>query len=110
MDNVDKETKNKISRLQILEQRINSFILQKQTFQTQLLETENALGEIENSSETYKIVGNIMISTEKNDLKNELTSKKDVLKLKVKNIEKEENKMREEANVLQKEVLSKIGK
>jgi len=51
-----------------------------------------------------------MVSTEKNDLKNELTSKKDVLKLKVKNIEKEENKMREEANVLQKEVLSKIGK
>lgn len=110
MDKVDKETKNKISKLQILEQRLNSLLLQKQNFQTQLLEIENALGEIENSNETYKILGNVMVSVEKTQLKKELSSKKEISDLKVRNIEKEEKKIREEANELQKEVLSKIGK
>jgi prefoldin beta subunit len=110
MNNVDKETKNKIPKLQILEQRLNSLLLQKQTFQTQLLEIENALGEIESSSETYKIVGNIMISMEKDELKDELSSKKGLFDVKLNSIEKEETKLREEANELQKEVLSAIGK
>jgi len=110
MNDVDKETKNKISKLQILEQRLNSILLQKQTFQTQLLEIENALGEIEHSSETYKIVGNIMVSMEKEELTNELSSKKELFDVKMKSIDKEESKLREEANELQKEVLSAIGK
>ena len=105
MENIDKETKKKISKLQMLEQRLQSLAMQKQTFQTQSMESDNALREIDNSEDTYKVVGNVMISVEKTELKKELTSKKEMADMKVTNLEKEEKKLREEATELQKEVM-----
>ena len=105
---MDKETKSKISRLQMLEQRIQSLVMQKQNFQTQVLEVENALGEIDDSKETYKIVGNVMVSVEKDALKKDLTSKKEMADLKIKNIEKEEKKLRDESDDLQKDVMGSL--
>ena len=110
MTEMDKETKGKISRLQMLEQRLQALVMQKQTFQGQILESDNALGEIEDSKETYKIIGNVMVSVKKADLKKDLNSKKEVAEIKVKNLEKEEKKLREEAESLQKEVMGTIGK
>ncbi|MBT6995278.1 hypothetical protein HN865_00880 [Candidatus Woesearchaeota archaeon] len=108
MENIDKETKKKISKLQMLEQRLQSLAMQKQTFQTQSMESDNALREIDNSEDTYKVVGNVMISVEKTELKKELTSKKEMADMKVTNLEKEEKKLREEATELQKEVMGSI--
>ena len=108
MENIDKETKKKISKLQMLEQRLQSLAMQKQTFQTQSMESDNALREIDNSEDTYKVVGNVMISEKKNELKKELTSKKEMADMKVTNLEKEEKKLREEATELQKEVMGSI--
>ena len=109
-EDMDKETKSKISRLQILEQRVQSLMMQKQTFQSQTLETENALGEIGDAKETYKIVGNVMVSVNKAELKKDLTSKKEIADLKLKNIEKEEKRLRVEAEELQKEVMESLKK
>ncbi|MCD4759514.1 prefoldin subunit [archaeon] len=109
-EDMDKATKVKISKLQILEQRIQSLIMQKQTFQGQALETDNALGELDGAKETYKIIGNVMVSFEKEELKKDLTSKKDMAELKVKNIEKEEKKLREEAEILQKDIMGSLKK
>ena len=99
MTDMDKETKSKISRLQMLEQRLQALIMQKQTFQSQILESDTALGEIEGAKES---IGNVMVSVKKTDLKKDLASKKEVAELKVKNLEKEEKKLREEAETLQK--------
>ena len=92
----------------MLEQRLQSLAMQKQTFQTQSMESDNALREIDNSEDTYKVVGNVMISVEKTELKKELTSKKEMADMKVTNLEKEEKKLREEATELQKEVMGSI--
>ena len=104
MENIDDNTKKKISKLQMLEQRLQSFAMQKQSFQTQSMESDNALKEIDNSDDTYKVVGNVMISVDKAKLKEELTSKKEMADMKISNLEKEEGKLREEASELQKEV------
>jgi prefoldin beta subunit len=108
MENMDKETKRKISKLQVLEQRLQGFSMQKQTFQTQSMESGNALKEIDNSEDTYKVIGNIMISVEKTKLKEELVSKKEMADIKIVNLEKEENKLREEATELQKEIMGSM--
>lgn len=104
-DNMDKDTKAKISRLQILEQRTQALLMQKHSFQSQALEIENALGEIEDSKETYKIVGTVMVSVEKEQLKKDLTEKKEITDLKIKNLEKEEKKLRLESGEIQKEIM-----
>jgi len=102
---ITKDTEEKITQLQILEQNLQSLILQKQTFQNQTLEIDSALKEMESSKkEVYKIVGNIMIASEKEALKNELNSKKEISELRLKNIEKQEKIIKEKAETIQKEI------
>ncbi|MBN1502221.1 prefoldin subunit beta [Candidatus Woesearchaeota archaeon] len=110
MKDVDQETKNKIEQLQFLEQNINTLLAQKQQFQSQLLEVESALNELETTTEAYKIVGNIMVLSKKPDLKKDLDSKKEILNLRIKNIEKQETKIREKATNIQQEVMAKLKK
>ncbi|MBS3152409.1 prefoldin subunit beta [Candidatus Woesearchaeota archaeon] len=106
---VNKETESKIAQLQMLEQNIQNFLMQKQTFQTQLIEVDNALEELDKTTgNTYKIVGGIMIATDKETLNMELQGRKEVLGLRIKNIEKQENQLKEKASNLQSEVLKQI--
>ena len=70
---VEKETEKKISQLQMMEQSMQGFLMQKQQFQGQLVEIESALKELEKSKEAYKIVGNIMVSSDKKELEGKIS-------------------------------------
>ncbi|MFH1332596.1 MAG: prefoldin subunit beta [archaeon] len=106
---LNKETEEKIAQLQLMEQNMQNVIIQKQAFQTQLFEIDNALNELEKTKdETYKIVGPIMVSINKKDLKDDLQSKKEVIELRIKNLEKQEKKIKEEATQLQSDVMKKL--
>src|SRR3989344_7988581 len=100
---------NKIAQLQMLEHNIQNLLMQKQTFQSQLIEVENALEELEKSKgKIYKVIGPIMVSSTKEDMQKELNSKKEVSELRITSIEKQEDQLKEKAAKLQAEVLSKI--
>ena len=107
---VPKDTEEKISQLQMFEQSMQSFLGQKQQFQVQLVEVESALNELEGTEKAYKIVGNIMVETEKNELKADLQSKKEMLELRIRTMEKQEAQVREKASKLQSEILKEIKK
>ena len=107
---VSKETEQKIGQLQMFEQSLQSFLGQKQQFQIQLVETESALNELDSTEKAYKIIGNIMVETDKNELNVELQSKKEMLELRIKTMEKQEAQVREKASKLQSEILTKIKK
>ena len=107
---VSKDTEQKIGQLQMFEQSLQSFLGQKQQFQIQLVEIESALGELENTEKAYKIVGNIMVEANKEELKSELQSKKEMLELRIRTMEKQEIQVREKAQKLQSEILTKIKK
>jgi prefoldin beta subunit len=103
------ELEEKIARLQMLEQNIQAFSSQRQSFQLQMGEIDNALKELDGAKEKpFKVIGNLMIATETADLKKELSSQKEVMELRVKNLEKQESKLKEKAEELQKEVMSAI--
>lgn len=108
--NIPKETENKIMELQMLEQSMHNFAHQKQKFQIGLSEVENALGELGKSKEqySYKVIGDIMIKTKKEDLEKDLNDRKNILELRLKNIEKQEDKIKEKAEDLQREVMKII--
>ncbi len=106
---VTKDIEEKIEELQILERNLQNTLLQKQTFQTQLLEIKNALEELEKSKkETYKIIGTIMIASDASELKKDLKSKKEIIDLRVKNLEKQEEQIREKASKMQLEVMNAL--
>jgi len=106
---MDKETQEKIGQLQMLEQSMQSFMMQKQQFRAQLMEVDSALKELENTNEAFKIVGTVMIKAEKEDLVKELDEKKERLSLRIKSIETQENQLKEKAASMQKEVMNQLN-
>ena len=105
------DTEKKISQLQLLEQNMQSFLLQKQTVQAQQIELENALDELgKTQGSIYKIIGPLMIAAKKEQVKEDLESKKEVLVLKLKNLDKQEAQIREKAQKIQAEILSQKQK
>lgn len=107
---MEKETEQKINQLQLFEQSLQNLLMQKQQFQLQLVETESALKELETTEEAYKIVGNIMVLTKKEDLKKDLKEKKEIIEIRIKSLEKQETQIKEKASKLQEEILKKIKK
>jgi len=103
-----KEAQESVQRLQMLEQNMQALNMQKQQFQAQLFEIESALKEVTTSPSTYKIVGGLMLSTEKKTLQEELKSKKELLELRLQTIEKQEKQLKDKAKKLQEEVLSSV--
>jgi len=109
-EEVSKETEQKIGQLQMFEQSLQNLLVQKQQFQTQLVEVESALKELDGSKEAYKIVANIMVSTKKEDLNKDLEEKKESLNLRIKTLEKQETTIKEKAQKLQKDVMESMKK
>jgi prefoldin beta subunit len=101
-----KDKDKKIQEMQILEQNLQNLLFQKQAFQMELSETKAALKEIEKAGEdVFKIIGQLMIRTDKKKTKEELSNKEKLLDLRIKSIEKQEMTLAERAESLRKEVL-----
>ncbi len=94
---------DKMQEMHFLEQNLHNLILQKQAFQMELSETESALDEVEKTSDAYKIIGQVMIKTDKSSLKKELENKKKILELRLKTIEKQEKTFSEKVDKLREE-------
>ena len=107
---VPKQAQEKIGQIQLLEQNMHNLSIQKQNYQTQLLEVESALKEIEQSNPTYKIIGSIMVSSNKEKLKQDLENTKELLDVRLSTLEKQESKFKEQATKLQSEILKDIKK
>ncbi|MBW3014137.1 prefoldin subunit beta [Candidatus Woesearchaeota archaeon] len=103
-------TEAKIQQMQMLEQSLTTLTSQKQQFQLQLAEIESALGEIKDKKEAFKIVGNIMIKKNKEDIEKDLKMKKEVAEVRIKSIDSQEKKLREKAQTLQQEVMEELQK
>jgi prefoldin beta subunit len=101
-----KDKDKKIQEMQILEQNLQNLLFQKQAFQMELSETKAALKEIEKAGEdVFKILGQLMIKTDKKKTQEELSNKEKLLDLRIKSIEKQEMSLAERAESLRKEVL-----
>jgi prefoldin beta subunit len=109
MEKINKDLQEKIQQLQILEQSLQQILMQKQAFQFELNETESALVEVKKTGdEVFKMVGQIMLKANKEDVEKELSQRKDILSLRVKAIEKQENSLKEDSEKLRAEVMKDI--
>lgn len=105
------EMNEKVMQLQMMEQGLQNTIAQKQNFQAQATEIENALKEVKETKENvFKVIGSTMVSIDKEKIEKELSSKKEILNLKIKSFEKQEKQTKEKFEELQKEVLKSIKK
>ena len=104
------KSEERIHHLQIAEQNMQQLLMQKQSFQSQLLEVESAQEEIKKTDTVYKVVGNLMLKSKKEDVEKELHEKNEILSLRLKNIEKQEEAAQEKVRKLREEILQGIEK
>ncbi len=101
----------KLQEMQLLEQKLQNSLLQKQAFQMELAETDSALKELEKAGdEVFKIIGQLMIKSEKSKIQEELGNKKKILELRIKTFEKQENSMSEQLEKLRDEITNSMKK
>lgn len=99
----------KVQELQILEQQKQIFLMEKQSVQVELNESNNALEELNKTNdEVYKILGGIMIKTDKSILIKELTEKQKVLEMRINALEKQEKIIEDKISKTRTEVVSSI--
>ena len=96
----------KLQEMQMLEQTLQNLLMQKQSFQMELSETESALEAINKSGdEVFKIIGQLMIKTEKSSMKEELENKKKMIELRLKTMENQEASMAEQLEKAREEIM-----
>lgn len=106
---IDKETQEKIQELQSYEHTLQNLLMQKQAFQFESNETENAIGEVSKSKdEVFKIVGSVMIKTDSEKVLKELKQKLEHLSIRLNSIEKQESELTKRMDSLRDEVMKKI--
>ena len=104
-------SENKIQELQILEQTMQNVLIQKQSFQIELAETQGALEELEKTEdEVYKIIGQLMLKTEKAKTVIELEEKKKMFELRIKTLENQEKNIVDKIEKIRENMLKHSGK
>lgn len=107
---IDAELGNKIQELQIFEQNLQNILMQKQAFQIEFNEIENAISELKKTEdEVYKVVGGIMLRSDKASLNSELEEKKKLLKIRIDSLEKQNKLIEDKAEKLKKDVNSAVS-
>ena len=99
----------KVQELQLFEHTLQNLNMQKQAVQIEMNEIENALNEVKKSgSEVYKVMGNIMVKSERNSLISELEEKKKLSGMKIEAYEKQEKIVEDKIGKLRKEISALI--
>jgi len=104
------DVEEKIGQIQLMQHNLENFSNQRQQFQIEQTETESALAELDKSSTAYRIIGNIMVLSDKELLKKDLEDKRQVLGIRINSIEKQESRIREKAEILQKEIMEELNR
>lgn len=100
------ERDKKIQEMQILEQSLQQILMQKQAFQMELSETQSALKELDNSGEeAYKVIGQLMLKTDKKVIKEELKNKEKLLKTRTDTLDKQEEEFSKKLEKIRDEII-----
>jgi len=103
-------TEEKVQQLSMYEQSLSQLNMQKQQFQVQVSEIDSALNEIKTQESAYKIVGSIMIKKSNKEIEKDLLQKKEMMSIRIDSLEKQESKIKEKTQKLQKEVQESLKK
>jgi prefoldin beta subunit len=101
------QIQQRLLRLQQLQQTLQGVMAQKQQLEMQLTEVEQATGELEKLDETavvYKSIGALLVKSEKDKVSTELTERKELVKMRVDVLAKQEERLRTQVKDLQEKL------
>ncbi|MCF7799324.1 prefoldin subunit beta [Candidatus Woesearchaeota archaeon] len=101
-------SEEQLNQLRIIEQQLSATVQQKQAYDQQLVEIENALKELTNKDEAYHIVGSIMIKKDAKVVAAELKEKKNTFAVRVDALTKQEESLRHQAQDMQENIMKNL--
>lgn len=107
---ITKEMNEEIQELQILEHSLHSLLMEKQSFQVELNEINNAMEELKKATgDVYKMLSGIMIQTSTESLNKDLLERKKILEMRISAIEKQEKSVEEKTEKLREKISSSFS-
>ena len=101
------QIQQRLLRLQQLQQTLQGVMAQKQQLTLQLTEVEQAASELEKMNETaviYKSIGALLVKSEKDKVTAELTERKELVKMRIDVLAKQEERLRTQVKDLQEKL------
>ena len=101
------QVQQRLLRLQQLQQSLQGVMGQKQQLEMQLSEVEHAVSELAKLDETaviYKSIGALLVKSEKDKVTKELTERKDLVKMRVDVLTKQDERLRTQVKDLQEKL------
>jgi prefoldin beta subunit len=91
------EAQQILIELQTFQQQMQTVLIQKESLNIQSIEMDKALEELKKATteDVYKAVGPILIKSTKKDLEKELDEKKETIDLRLKSLQKQEDRLKE---------------
>ncbi len=96
--------KEQLTRLNQLQQNLESILMQKQQLEVELVETDKALEELKKISDqdaVYKTAGPVLIKAKRDDVVKELEEKKELSNTRVMVLSKQETRVKENLKEIQ---------
>ncbi|WP_290899175.1 prefoldin subunit beta [Ferroglobus sp.] len=111
MSEIPPAVQNLVAQLQQLQQQLQAVITQKAQLEAMIREIDDALKEMEKSQseEVYKAVGSILVKVRKEDAEKELKERKETYEVRIKTLERQEEKLRERVAETQKKLQSMLS-
>jgi prefoldin beta subunit len=89
-----------VQQLQLIEQALQQARVQKRALRAEMVEAESALEELTGNDEAWRLVGNILVRTDAEKLRSELSARRDELKAHIESLESQEERLAERAKGL----------
>jgi prefoldin beta subunit len=101
----EERERNEIENYQVMQQRLQIIMLQKQQLQMQSDELNHAISELDKASgQVYRIVGPIVIQSKKDEVSKELQGKREDCNSKVELLDKQEERIKKNLMELRKSI------
>lgn len=99
-------TQDDLKTIQTLQQQLQAVMIEKDTISLRLAEIDKTLEELNKieNEEVFRIYGRVMIKKKKSDVIDELNSEKETLEIRLKTLERTENKIIERLKEYEKKM------
>ncbi len=112
MSELPPQVQNLVAQLQQIQQQLQLIVGQKAQVEAMLEEARQALEELQKVGEDatiYKAVGSILVKATKENVIKELNEKKESFEIRIKTLERQEERLRERFAELQKKLQGFLG-
>ncbi|MCW4048182.1 MAG: prefoldin subunit beta [Candidatus Bathyarchaeota archaeon] len=106
------QVQERLQRLQQLQNTMQQLLVQRQRIEMEMAESDQALEvlkDVADASKVYRSVGAVLVEKPKDKVESELEERKEFLEMRIKVLQKQEDKTREKMTGLQETLQKELG-